>query len=315
MFDEISIIPSVFKTASYGEGESGRSLCEAEVRGIWNELMTCFVVRDLRGGAWAKSLWSNKTDSPNEVQKFIKALRCSTRLSTFESRKRSDPQNPSEWCDEALATHILDPLAGILACKAGKLANSNQPVVLEISKRLQEGSWWQKSVNGGSRVIRTTASYREALKTVLKHANSIALMDPNLDPTAAPYRELPDLLVSAKRETSPQPSIEIHRVSYAGINRNPVGGDEWASRFRKELLIPLKDAGLDAEVFIWPEDHDRHILTNLGGIHLGNGLSTSRNPNDFCTWTRMTKGVCDDVQRKFDRGYKTPLHSFFIVKG
>jgi hypothetical protein len=62
----------------------------------------------------------------------------------------------------------------------------------------------------------------------------------------------------------------------------------------------LLGAGLQVEVFIWDDHHDRYLITDLIEIEMGNGYDTTANPNDVTTWSRLGRATRDDIQREFD---------------
>ena len=62
----------------------------------------------------------------------------------------------------------------------------------------------------------------------------------------------------------------------------------------------LRAAGLQAEVFVWDDFHDRYLISNLVGISLPNGFDTDRNPNSVTSWARLSRTDSDDVLREFD---------------
>jgi len=62
----------------------------------------------------------------------------------------------------------------------------------------------------------------------------------------------------------------------------------------------LNKVGLNVEVFIWDDFHDRHLISNLVGVGLQNGFDTTTNPNTLTTWNRLGRSDRDDIQREFD---------------
>ena len=77
-------------------------------------------------------------------------------------------------------------------------------------------------------------------------------------------------------------------------------GDYFERRFRDGLSDPLRAAGLQAEVFVWDDFHDRYLISNLVGISLPNGFDTDRNPTSVTSWARLSRTDSDDVLREFD---------------
>jgi len=152
--------------------------------------------------------------------------------------------------------------------------------------------------------VRNLAQYREHLDLILRCANSLQFVDPHLDPVKNQYREFGTLLACAGRR-KPTPMIEIHRVCYEGSGSGcsfPMRGDPqyFERRFRSELEAPLRAAGLQAQVFVWDDFHDRYLISNLIGIKLSNGFDTTSNPRDETTWARLWRANQDDIQREFD---------------
>lgn len=311
MFYEIAITPSVFKTCSY----TSPDVCDSELRGIWSDICGRLIIRNLRAGKWYKELKQDNTETSPMGRKILSALHKRNRLRGFCSSSINEPISPKEWCEEALASHAKENLTGVLSCIEGKQSQKTNNLVCSIMNRHLNGSWWsQQIVAGPPPVRRTTANYLNALGVILKQATHIMIMDPHLDPSHHDYREIDQLLIATHRSDGVQPKIEIHRVCYTGAgNRKIISNEDWENNFKTHLKPSLQAAGVEAEVFIWPDAHDRHIITNLGGIHLGNGLKTNNNPNDVTTWTRMPSTTADEVQRQFDPSENTLIHRFLIV--
>ena len=81
------------------------------------------------------------------------------------------------------------------------------------------------------------------------------------------------------------------------------GGDPdyFKRRFRAALGAPLRETGLNAEVFIWDDFHDRYLISNIIGISLQNGFDTTTNPNSVTRWGRLGRDDRDGVRREFNR--------------
>jgi hypothetical protein len=159
------------------------------------------------------------------------------------------------------------------------------------------------------------ASYVSRLGNVLHFANHIIFADPHIDPERPGYAQFGDLLKATFRPKGPQPLIEIHRVCYtgSGTNREIVKRDEWERRFRDTLDAGLKALGLTIEVFVWDDDHERYVISDLLGLHLGNGFDTTKNPKAFATWTRLSASGRDAIQRLYDPNVRgRPYHRFTI---
>ena len=69
---------------------------------------------------------------------------------------------------------------------------------------------------------------------------------------------------------------------------------------KANISADLRAAGLQAQVFVWDDFHDRYLISNLVGISLPYGFGSTQDPNSVTRRTRLGKGDRDDVQREFD---------------
>jgi hypothetical protein len=301
MLCEIAITPSVFYKSSYSCAE----LCDAEMRGIWDALLEWTLTRNLRAGDWCRELNANRSQMPYRSQKLVKQLAIKNRLTFAPPAIGKTPSEPEEWCREALASHESNALAGVLVCPAVKQAFRNEQLVASIANRWSS-DWWRTHIfqagPNGPRIARTIESYLTHLDKVLRFSSHLMFLDPHLDPTRFGYRDFLKILKHAARSNGRQPRIEIHRVCYegSGRHRSVIPNNEWERRFRNKLDSELRSVHLSAEVFIWSDGHDRHLISNLIGLHLGNGFDVNSDPNAKVTWTRLSSLDRDQIQREYD---------------
>jgi hypothetical protein len=129
-------------------------------------------------------------------------------------------------------------------------------------------------------------------------------IDPHLDPSRARYGSFIEILRALQRPRI-QPKIEVHRVCYEGSGPSRTiftgaGRATLEQRFRDAWTAPLGAAGLTVTVFVWPDFHDRYLITDLVGINLNNGFDTGSRTDEKTTWNRLGRKAADDVQREFD---------------
>lgn len=301
MLHEIAIAPSVF----YPESYEHPGICDAHMQGIREPLLEYLLIRDLRAGEWSAGLRSRFESMSNPARELIKKCIKRGRFRLAPAALAVNPSDPRGWCIESLASHRQEPLAGILACRAVKALHATEPLVASIESR-SAAPWWQQCVISshpdGPRVPRNMTAYLARLSSILRQANHIIFADPHIDPTRPRYRQFLDLLQATARSNAPHPTVEIHRVRYegSGANKMVVDRNEWERRFCTSLHTPLSNAGVVVEVFIWNEEHDRHLISNLLGLHLGNGFDTTNDPGAESTWTRLSSLDRDKVQRDYD---------------
>jgi hypothetical protein len=124
-------------------------------------------------------------------------------------------------------------------------------------------------------------------------------VDPHLDPSKYHYREFHQLLMVVAGRI-PAPVIEIHRVGYINSDdKRPQEISYWRDCFRP-LHEKLSAAGIGARVYFWDDTHDRYLITDIVGVQMSNGFDTTTDPNNRTTWSRLSRGARDDVQREFD---------------
>ena len=85
------------------------------------------------------------------------------------------------------------------------------------------------------------------------------------------------------------------RLMFVGARRA-----ELEKRFQDSWAADLRGAGLSVKVFVWPDLHDRYLLTDLIGIDMNNGFDHSTSPQEKTTWSRMGRAQADEVQRDHD---------------
>lgn len=289
---DYAITPDVFDSTSYSSEELGR----LHLREIGEVMRTEGVVRDLRSGEWRRLLGSDVRPWHRTGRELVRKLATQGRLVESQPALGTVPADDAGWCAEALATHEALPLTGgIIATEPVKDLYRSETLVARID-RLDSAAWWQNRSSSVS-LPRNLTAYRQHLEPILRCANSLQFIDPHLDPTKRQYREFAGLL-----DGIGAPVIEIHRVCYVGSgnSRAILCLDEWESHFRVGLDATLRDAKLQAEVFIWDDFHDRYLISNLVGILLSNGFDTSNNPDEETTWARLGRDTRDKIQLEFD---------------
>ena len=289
---EYAITPDVFDVASYTSEE----VCGLRLEMIREPMLTEGLVRDLRNGEWRRSFASDTRAWHRRGKELIKKLTTQGRLIQFPPALPDPPSDDQGWCAEALATHnVREFTGGVIVTEPVKSTYHNELLVARID-RLGNAQWWAAR-SPSVTLTRTFADYEKHLDPILRCSNSLLFIDPHLDPAKPQYREIGALLALAGGRT-PAPRIEIHRGSREGSRDK--GGTYFERRFREKLAIPLRDAGLQAEIFIWDRFHDRFLISNLIGISLPNGFDTTQDPNAVTRWTRLGRKDRDDVQREFD---------------
>jgi hypothetical protein len=295
LLSEFAITPDVFDSACYMSGE----LCGVHLQMLKNVLMDQGLVRDLRDGKWSSHFALAPREWHPRGKEIRTKLAAQRRLVRFKSILPDEPADDAAWCAEAVATDGSAPLTGIVTSAATALQFPGNASIASVEK-LGSKPWWPT----GACSVRTTrqmADYVRALDLMLRHSNSLMLIDPHLRPSKPKYSQFAQLLTHSGSR-SPSPLIELHRVCYegSGATRNLLSITELQTEFQATLSAAFIAAGLTCKVFIWDDFHDRYVISNLAGISVSNGFDTSADPNARVTWTRLSREDRDEVQREFD---------------
>ena len=310
---DYAITPDVFDITSY----SSEEVCGLCLELIREPMLTEGVVRDLRAGEWRKIFQNPVRTWHGRGKELIRKLATQGRLIPICPVLPNSPGNDQDWCAEALGSDARQPFTGgIIVTEPVKNIHARDSRIARID-RLGNAAWWTAR-SQSVRVSRALPAYRQNLEPILHCSRSLLFIDPYLDPAHGRYRDI-GALVEAAGNRTPAPTIEIHRVCYEGSGEGrkfPLrdDGNYFKQRFEAELSERLRASGLQAEVFIWDDFHDRYLISNLVGVSLPNGFDTTNNPNDITTWTRLGRSDLDDVQREFDpASQRHKLHQRFTI--
>ena len=306
ILSEYALTHCVFDSAKYDSNEIGRVHLQYLKEALLNEA----VVRDLRNGSWSRIIGSGGRSWHIMGKELLRKLETQSRLIPFPAAIPDEPTSDFEWCQEAIFSHKMVPLIGIISSSSTAQKFSQEKLVAQVQK-LSSSTWWQNR-SPSVRIRRCKKDYAENLQPLFRSANSIMFIDPHFDPSQLRYHDIISLFAELYDHTR-KPLVEIHRCCYrgSGPGRELIDGQEWEEIFKGYFKKLIKNSELKAKVFIWDDIHDRHIISNLIGFHLGNGLDTT-NANDKTTWTRLGREDRDDLQREYDPGsyMKKLIHSF-----
>ena len=312
MLQEIAITPGAFDSSSY----SSTDTCDAHFEGLKQALLEWTIIRGLRDGGWKEAVWGLSGSMSPRAREILKKLHIQNRVFGHVRCLANPPASDSDWCLEAIESCKRLPLHGILTSESTKSAFAKDPLVASVAKRYS-ALWWNQLEDGhpgGHQSGRTLADYRSRLHLIFRHARSLIFLDPHLDPTRPGYAQFLDLIDEALTRAHTPPIIEIHRCCTEGSGREKriVPNGEWEKRFRSKWSA--HPSARQIEVFIWSKNHDRHLISDLIGIHIGNGFDLSNDGQDRISWSRISRKNRDEVQRTVDPAVNPNLlmHRFKI---
>jgi hypothetical protein len=309
MLDEYVLVPDVFDPGAY----SNPVLIDYLLPHLREPLFQEAIVSDLADGGWSQYCTTNSGSLHRLCKEFLKKLAQGNRLRKRTQVGDACPITASDWCNEGMGTAAVNSLTGIIAAHSTKDATAfkgqNQVASIE---RLTATPWWQARAPS-IQLDRKTQSYLNVLQRTLAQANSLMFVDPYLDPSARGYREFHQLLTPLAQR-NPKPRLELHRSFNKGVDQNITPGSAFWQQAFAGLGQQLEQQGLQAEVFIWSEFHDRHLITDVIGITASAGFDVSNRPDDLTTWSRMGRESKDAIQRQFDPATRpTCLRSRFNI--
>ena len=291
MLSQLTIVPRAFNPAhasSPNALDSGigclNDLCRAE--GLF---------LDLRNGGWSSFL-----EKLNDRSKaFLKFAKNRNRIIPVEGKLEADPNEDDEWLWEAQALNEKGRMRAIVADEQMAGDNTHDAAVTSI-ERLNRTAWWEDR-STTAEISRTTKDYHETLRPILRQARLLMFIDPYIDPLAENYEEFPQLLFSAGTKEN-RPLIQIHRANWRKTSEGknvPQGMGAWISDFTEWGKL-LEAAGIACEVYIWPNVHDRYLVTDIVSINVPNGFDIAKKVQPPTRWTRLPHADQERLQKEYD---------------
>lgn len=292
MIEEYALIPDVFDAAAYSKPDY-IEMCLPHLKEV---LYQEAIIRDLSNGHWSSYCFSRNSSLHRLAKEILRKLKSRNRLHIVPRQASSDPVDAEGWCHEALQSHRATPLSGVIAADQTKQRFPDENLVASIEK-LTGCVWWQAR-SCSILLERRTEAFLRTLSRILKCANSLMFIDPNLDPGSPNYGEFHELLAPVA-ERRPMPLIELHRSFCLGDGpaREFPNEKQWRQRFAP-LSHELKSVGLSAKVFLWQDFHARYLITDLIGLVAEAGFDVTR-AHEMTTWARLGRKDSDCIQRQF----------------
>jgi hypothetical protein len=227
LFREYALTPDVFDTRFYPHEEAGTARLE-QLKDVFLEEA---LLRNLRDGQWLTVFRNHDRPWLRRGTELLRKMVKQNRLRLAVAALLDPPSSDADWCLEALASHRMDPMTGVISTAQVVEEVSRDPILGRVDRLGSFHGWTSRSTS--VRLVRCRTDYEAQLRLIMNSANSFMFIDPHLDPTYRRYADvLPILLLAQGRR--PVPLIEIHRVVYIGSGRNRqlIDTMEWEDRFR-----------------------------------------------------------------------------------
>lgn len=256
-------------------------------------------------GEWHAHVVGQQDRLHPKGRELLKKLKAQNRLIPHAQILRDTPATDEEWENEALGSHARTPLTGIVIGQQAKSLRHAANEFIACPQKLASTPFWS-SRTCSRRIPRTIVEYRKLLDVVLRHANWLAFIDPHFDPSDRKYRDFHQLLTPCAGR-NPAPLLEIHRVAWMGDGRDRRERSADHERiFRQHLEPQLRQAGVQAKIFLWDDFHDRFLASDLIGLSWSNGFDTNADAASSVTVARLSRSDRDDLQKEFS--VNSPKH-------
>jgi hypothetical protein len=217
----------------------------------------------------------------------------------------------ADWIDNALREHAGRPFKAII-CDAGRAACAEAMQPDDCSDR--------HPLFGAATscdVIRTADEIAGALYTITAVSKEVDIVDPYFDlrPTEGNYlAPLVSLFARLAGDPGPSKAIRIHFRDH--VSRPPPA---LLARDGSAQINGLLPPGYCLELYAWSEIrggedfHDRFVLTDLGGIMIGAGLSAD-GPTETAAFTLLDFEHAQGLRDRFADGSTAYARAGYAVR-
>jgi len=286
---EFALMPDLFDSSLASQGPAHRVVLLELLRGISeNGLIADFHHARLFRHIIGQRIPALSPALQGKVLSYLKVLDDRHRLVRHPKCLTGEPSSDADWLQLAFDSHDRVPFRAIVLGQT--LMNGSQrkcDALVEFFGSL-DSELWSESRKRSLSLEKSPTAYRSALASILRHAKSLALVDPHLNVQARFFGTVAicSNVMGQRGHARLHGRIDIHAEAKC---QSPDGlsiADHLAAWGQK--LAPLVSAdGHRFRVFLWEslQDeetlHDRFILTDQCAISTPGGLDcrSSSHPN------------------------------------
>lgn len=186
---------------------------------------------------------------------------------SLRSGRGFDPEL-RDWLANAIAQQMVDPFHAIIASNNP----GGQDFVLHANDLDETHPLF--AVPHECEIPRDAASLAEAMRLLLRTANTVLFLDAYYDPFNTKYQDTLRACLSLVHAANPVAVCEIHHLDHKKCPPAEAIEREAQAKFRS--IIP---AGMTVTIYRWREKdggadfHARYLLTDKGGIRIDAGFS------------------------------------------
>lgn len=226
-------------------------------------------------------------------KRIIEKLKSSSRNALIDSRQSSTMQS-NDWLEAAIIEDQVSPFRGILA----RQDQSGSDRVIETDYAIEEHELF--FVDPSTFIPRTVEAIARATRYLLENAKYVEIIDPYFQPFGDGYRPMLLAIIEFLRpQANGECILKIHRRFKAGEEPTEA---ECANL--NDVYVNTLPQGWRIEVYYWEdlredEDfHDRHLLTNNGGVSLGAGFEVV-GEHQHVNLSFLSIDNCNQLSRRF----------------
>ena len=194
---EYALTPDVFDASFYPHEEVGTARLEY----LKDVFLEEALLRNLRNGEWLAVFRNHSRPWHRRGMELLKKMLKQNRLRLVEKALSEAPRSDADWFHEALASHGIDPLTGVISTFPVVDEIGGHPILGRVDRLGSFDCWTSRSPS--VRLARCHEDYKAQLRLIMNSANSCMFIDPHLDPTQRRYSDvLPILLLKSVSPTT-----------------------------------------------------------------------------------------------------------------
>lgn len=318
MLYEFALTPELFDASVVNTDNAGTILVQL-LRGIEENGL----LADLNRSRWSRYI-GERIETPPQVLRD-KVMAC---LKIIEDRHRlvrhpkcvsGNPGTNLDWLNLALESHQKIPFHAIILSQAlMESCGQENSSFVEFLRSLDSAQWESRRIRTLT-LTKSLADYRAALAPILRHARSLALIDPWLNSQESRYFNTVTIcsnMMGQRGHARLQGRIHIHAEAGQQKPYNRTLTD-YLNAWEQKLRILIAADGHRFKVFLWESLpgsqslHDRFILTDQCGISAPGGLDCRSHSHANSTdWSLLDEDVRQQRLNDYD-----PLLSPFKLLG
>jgi hypothetical protein len=275
MLSEFAITPAIFDEDEHDDKEAWREQLRELTSAIFPKTSAWpIVISDLHNGAWSSHIvpYINRM-SDHRAKKYCQGLLTNMqRMLVVRPDCHTWPgEDDAAWCQEAIATHAIEPIDRIISVKKTKQLSADAFSIVRCIDEVEEGGFW-RDIRSDASPRMVIAEQVQLLRKLCLHSNWVALINPYGFLNEQDFTIQLTALAMQRNARFGKLNLELHA-------NMPEGNDDAECEVKKQnvtsnmrrKLTPKVTRDNRIELYFWPKLLDRIIVagnyvTQSGGI-------------------------------------------------